>query len=920
MTMTVVFALVGLLVGGAIAELGGALGGAALGYAIGLHLAFKRRIAGLEDEVARLVAQRHSVPDPPAAPLRPWMRSSAPPVAASEELEPPRFHAPAAPSAPEPMPPEVAETEPVRSTRPPPRPIFEPAATPNTTPLAAYRRVIHAPPEPPVLTWIRNYFTGGNLVVRAGIIVLFFGVAFLLKFAAERHMLPIELRLAGVSLGGVALLVIGWRLRERQRAYGLALEGGGVGLLYLTVFAALRLYDLLPPTLAFALLVAIAALSAFLAVGQNSMALAALGASGGFLAPVLASTGQGNHVVLFTFYALLDAGVVAIAWFKAWRPLNLLAFVFTYAIGTAWGVLKYAPENFSTTEPFVILFFAMFVSVAVLFALRRATDLRDYVDGTLVFGAPVMTMLLQSALVRHRPYAMAFSALALSAVYVALAAGAWRFGRERLRLLAAAFLALGVAFLTLAIPLALDGHWTAASWALEGAAILWIGLRQKRQLAIISGTLLQIGAAFSYAIHHDVAASGVPIVNSACLGALFIALAGFASAYVLRQHEGDDEWTWARTPPVWWTLLWWFVAGIGEVGRSLPVDAFWPAVLAFSTATALACAAFERWRAWVEWRLPALLLLPALIVCALGTIHRGHFLWGAGYLAWPLAWLAWTWLLRLRERWGPTSYDVPMHVTTLWLLVALATIEVFWQVKSLRLGAPGWRFAVTALPATAALQCLRVWRASWPMRARPVAWLGIGAAGLAVGLWAWSLIANTEDAAAWPLPYLPLVNPVELAQALALAAIAGWLLFLHRDAPPAWRPPDVMPATIPALAFAVFALLTTMLLRAIHHYLGVAWDPFALVRSTVVQAALSIFWGVIALAAMVAGTRHAHRIVWFTGAVLLGIVLAKLFLVDLSRTATVARIVSFIGVGVLMLVIGRFSPVPPAIRAAETRG
>jgi uncharacterized membrane protein len=111
-------------------------------------------------------------------------------------------------------------------------------------------------------------------------------------------------------------------------------------------------------------------------------------------------------------------------------------------------------------------------------------------------------------------------------------------------------------------------------------------------------------------------------------------------------------------------------------------------------------------------------------------------------------------------------------------------------------------------------------------------------------------------------------------------------------------------------------LLTTMLMRVIHHYLGVDYEADALMGSTVVQAALSIFWGCIALSAMVAGTRRGQRVVWFAGAALLGVVLAKMFLIDLSRSATVARIVSFIGVGVLMLVIGRFSPVPPNREAA----
>src|SRR6185312_8466473 len=121
--------------------------------------------------------------------------------------------------------------------------------------------------------------------------------------------------------------------------------------LYLVIFASLRLYSLLPPTAAFLLLVAMGVFSAVLALAQNSMMFAMMGAAGGFLAPVLTSTGQGSHVVLFSYFALLDLGIVAIAWFKSWRPLNLLGFAFTFGIGTAWGVLKYRPEQLATTEP-----------------------------------------------------------------------------------------------------------------------------------------------------------------------------------------------------------------------------------------------------------------------------------------------------------------------------------------------------------------------------------------------------------------------------------------------------------------------------------------------------------------------------------------------------------------------------------------
>jgi len=88
------------------------------------------------------------------------------------------------------------------------------------------------------LDWLPGWITGGNTVVRVGVIVLFFGVAFLLKYAAEHTNVPIEFRLAGVALGAIALLVTGIWLRRRREAYGLSLEGGAIGILYLVVFAA----------------------------------------------------------------------------------------------------------------------------------------------------------------------------------------------------------------------------------------------------------------------------------------------------------------------------------------------------------------------------------------------------------------------------------------------------------------------------------------------------------------------------------------------------------------------------------------------------------------------------------------------------------------------------------------------------------
>ena len=350
---------------------------------------------------------------------------------------------------------------------------------------------------------------GGNTLARVGVLLLFIGVGFLVKYATEHVHVPIEVRLAGVALGGIALLVLGWRLRLRRQGYAMILQGAGVGVLYLTVFGALRLYALLPPTAAFVLLVCIAALSAWLAIRQDAIALAAVGVVGGFLAPILTSSNTGNHVLLFSYYALLNAGIFGIAWFKAWRSLNLLGFLFTFVIGTLWGVTRYRPENFATTEPFLILFFLFYVAIAVLYALRQSFALRDYVDSALVFGTPLFAAGVQSGMVRDMPYGMAFSALGMSAVYLVLARLLYARRSETVRLLVEAFLALGVIFATLAIPLALDARWTSAAWALEGAAMLWVGVQQQRRVVRAFGLLLQFGAGIAFG-------SGLTIWHTRC--------------------------------------------------------------------------------------------------------------------------------------------------------------------------------------------------------------------------------------------------------------------------------------------------------------------------------------------------------------------------------------------------------------------
>ncbi|HLQ27348.1 MAG TPA: DUF2339 domain-containing protein [Acidiferrobacterales bacterium] len=778
---------------------------------------------------------------------------------------------------------------------------------------------------------LRVFFTSGNLVVKVGVIVLFFGVAFLLKYAVEHSHFPIELRFISTAVGALGLLMIGWRLRTRRAGYALIIQGAAVGVLYLTVFAAAKLYDLAPLGFALGVMVCLVMLSGVLAVLQDARALAGFGAAGGFLAPVLLSTGGGNHVVLFSYYLLLNAGILGVAWFKSWRELNLVGFAFTFVVGALWGHRNYEPAYFASTEPFLVVFFLFYVAIAILFAHRQPPQLKGYVDGSLVFGVPIVGFSLQIALVRSLEYGAAISALALGIFYLLTAILLWRRQVAGMRLLTEAFLALGVVFGSLAVPLAVDGNWTAAAWALEGVALVWLGVRQERLTARIFGSLLQIGAGVAFIatgagrtllLSAPPLTHGVlevwPIVNAWYLGSAVIGVAGLMTSYYLerntqRLREGEKfllPWMLA------WGLIWWFGGGLHEIHHHLDWPDTWVATLLFFALSGVAMGWVARRLAWARLGLVPTGLLPVMLLIALWTFLVGfpfsgtfHLFAGWGALAWGVAFTGHLWLLHTFER----SWQEPLvkwwHVLNFLLLVFVLTHEAAWGVTWLGSAGPAWGVATWALVPT-----LFIWalvgggrRLTWPVARFYVDYLGRGVLPLIVFLWCWGLRAALNSGEVSPLPYWPLFNPLDLAQLLAVLTAVRW----------AWhvRAQQIYTLT-PSLfvygqAGVIFVWLIAAVARAVHAFAGAPYTLAALYHSVIFQAALTLTWSILALVAMVFTARRGARTVWFGGSGLLALVVVKLFLVDLTGIGTVARIISFLGVGLLMLVIGYFSPLPP---------
>ena len=816
-----------------------------------------------------------------------------------------RSGAPAPPGEAAPAAPASRPTQPVERAAEPPVLVVDAGRQP-----AAPRRPAAAPlleRLPPEARRVWDFVTGGNALARVGLVVLFVGLGLLVRYAVEQGVLSVELRLAFAAAVGAALVGIGWRLRDGTPGFGLTLQGGGVAVLYLTVYSAYAFYGLIPSLAAIVLMALVAVGCGVLAVVQDAPGLAVLGVTGGFAAPVVAGSPEGHHVLLLSYYALLNLGVLGVAWAKGWRSVAVVGFVSTFVTGSLWGGLQYRPEWYATVQPFVVLSFAVYLALAVRFALRSAQadppERSLAVDGGLVFGLPAATFALQAGLVEGVvPYGRAWSAAVLAAVYLA-GAGLLR-PRAGVRLLADAFLAVGLAFATLALPLAFQRVVVGAMWVPEGAALVWVGARQDKPWMRWGGIALQAVAASVLFTEGVLAPSSTFTAES--LTGWIVAVGLAVSAWVLRGApdaretagflRGSASRARERTAGrllLGFALFWWTTTAAVHVLDLAPDR--WTLAGMLAAAAASGALFLSVGRA-LGWR--------GLAAAAFGVVPAGAVLWAVAVASEvePLVWgrgPAWLALLAVAALALRLEQAHPLRpwafVGAVWLATAVAARSLGVPVGQATAG--DWGLGVVgAVLATALALTLRTPRAiaSDPERQR-------AAGGLVLAAGGWMVLAWSAPGLSPPLPFVPVLN------ALGLPTLAAWLVLSAARHDAGGRLAGAV-----ALGALGFGALTAEVLRTVSAWGGLPWSADVLWTASVAQAALAVAWTLLALAVAVVAVRRQSRALWFFGAGVLGLVVAKLFLVDLSQAEALVRIGAFITVGTLVLLIGYRAPLPPA--------
>ena len=346
-----------------------------------------------------------------------------------------------------------------------------------------------------------EYAVASNWLLRIGVLILVCGIGFFLKYSIDNDLLGEQARVALSVLTGVAMMAGGVRLvNGKYHLLSQGLLGGGIAVLYFSVFAAFSFYLLLDVYLSFLLMSLVTVSAAVLAVRLDSVLVAIFAIIGGYCTPLLLSTGQVNFIGLFSYMLLLGCGILTINWFKQWYLLNFLGFVFNYLL--FFGAMQsYQNSDFWRVLPFLTAFFVMYSTMVFLFCLVNR------VKSTLL---DLLALIINAALFFATAYHMidaAYGQIWVALLTVSLAAfyvGHIYFCLSRHvvdRELLLSFIGLSAFFVTITLPILLSREWVTVSWSLQALIMLWMAGKIRstflQQLAFLLYLIVLIRLVFS---------------------------------------------------------------------------------------------------------------------------------------------------------------------------------------------------------------------------------------------------------------------------------------------------------------------------------------------------------------------------------------------------------------------------------------
>ena len=394
-----------------------------------------------------------------------------------------------------------------------------------------------------------NYekFIGENLFGKIGILIFVIGVGFFVKYAIDKNWINETFRTVLGFLTGAALLFVAERLQKKYRTFSSLLAGGAFAVFYLTVAIAFHYYHIFSQTVAFIILIAITVFMSVLSVIYDRRELAIIALVGGFLAPFIVSSGEGSYQVLFTYVSILNLGMFGLSIYKKWSELPIISFVFTCLIMASFLLLSYSSRS-TIISGHLLMFATLFYFIFLLpvFSILRGEKIQAMSRGLVFVIITNNFVYLLSGILFLRNMGLSFKASGLLSLFIALVnlglvLWLWK-SRKDYKFLVHTTLGLVLTFVSITIPIQLDGNYITLLWASEMVLLLWLYVQSKIRVYEYAAKIL-VGLTFvSYLMdvysvmfeHHSLSTI---FLNSSFATSLFVGLATGAFALLIEYYH-----------------------------------------------------------------------------------------------------------------------------------------------------------------------------------------------------------------------------------------------------------------------------------------------------------------------------------------------------------------------------------------------
>ncbi|MEP2279140.1 DUF2339 domain-containing protein [Maribacter sp.] len=323
-------------------------------------------------------------------------------------------------------------------------------------------------------------FIGENLINKIGILITVIGVGIGAKYSIENNLISPLTRIILGYLVGIGLLGFGFKLKAKYESYSAVLVSGALAILYFLTFMAYDLYGLFPQMAAFGIMLLFTVFGVVAAINYNKQIIAHIGLVGAYAVPFLLSNDSGNVTALFSYIALINIGLLVISFKKYWKALYYVAFAFTWLIYGSWYIFSSYSEDFTLGFAFLAIFFSLFYATFLAFKLIKSEKFQvgDIIlimlNSFMFYGFGI------AWLYDHEGGEFYLGLFTLLNAIIHFAVTVLIFKRKladrKLFFLTSGFV---LTFITIAVPVQLDGNWVTLIWALEAALLFWIGRTKK---------------------------------------------------------------------------------------------------------------------------------------------------------------------------------------------------------------------------------------------------------------------------------------------------------------------------------------------------------------------------------------------------------------------------------------------------------